>query len=73
MNKPIFTFDKKNYIILLISLSIICLGFILMTGGGSVNSIDFNPDIFSLRRITVAPITIIIGYIGVIVSIFYND
>ena len=34
---------------------------------------DFNPDIFSFRRIKLAPIIILVGYIGMIVSIFYND
>tara|TARA_B110000444_G_C18771301_1_gene562671 strand:+ start:295 stop:429 length:135 start_codon:yes stop_codon:yes gene_type:complete len=44
-----------------------------MIGGESVNNVDFNPEIFSFRRITIAPITIIIGYIGIIIAIFYND
>ena len=68
-----FLFSRMNYKILFISLFLLCVGFILMTGGGSDNFIDFNPEIFSIRRITMAPIMIIIGYIGVVVSIFYND
>ena len=68
-----FIFNKKNYIIFIVSLLVICLGFILMIGGESVNNVDFNPEIFSFRRITIAPITIIIGYIGIIIAIFYND
>ena len=71
--KPKFIFNEKNYIIFIVSLIIICLGFILMIGGGSINNVDFNPEIFSFRRITIAPITIIIGYIGIIIAIFYND
>lgn len=68
-----FIFNKKNYIIFIVSLLVICVGFILMIGGESVNNVDFNPEIFSFRRITIAPITIIIGYLGIIIAIFYND
>ena len=71
--KSQFVFNKKNYIIFIVSLIFICVGFILMIGGESVNNVDFNPEIFSFRRITIAPITIIIGYIGIIIAIFYND
>lgn len=66
-------FDKKNYLILLFSLGLITLGFLMMMGGGGETSTAFNPEIFSPRRIKLAPIVIIIGYIGVIFSIFYND
>ena len=71
--KQNFLFGSNNYKILFISLLLLCIGFIFMTGGGSDNLIDFNPEIFSIRRITIAPIIIIIGYIGVVVSIFYHD
>jgi len=52
---------------------LLCLGFILMIGGGAPNTHDFNPEIFSAQRIVIAPIIIIVGYIGMIISIFYND
>ena len=68
-----FIFKKNNYKILIVSLLILFLGFILMIGGGASNLDDFNPAIFSFQRIVIAPIIIIIGYIGMIVSIFYND
>jgi len=68
-----FIFNKKNYIIFILSIITICIGFILMTGGGSIDNIEFNPEIFSSRRIVIAPITIIIGYLGVIIAIFYNE
>ena len=55
------------------SLLLVCVGFILMIGGGGVSESDFNPDIFSPKRIIIAPIVIILGYIGMIFSIFYND
>ncbi|MDP2423088.1 MAG: DUF3098 domain-containing protein [Bacteroidales bacterium] len=57
-----FAFDKSNYIILLVGLVFILLGFILMTGGGSDDPNVFNEDMFNFRRITLAPILILIGY-----------
>ena len=72
-NKPIFLFTRMNYIILLFSLFLLLIGFICMTGGGGENDFDFNPEIFSARRIILAPIIIIAGYIGMVFSIFYND
>ena len=74
MKKQIqFIFKNNNYKILIVSLLILFFGFILMIGGGAPNLDDFNPAIFSFQRIVIAPIIIIIGYIGMIVSIFYND
>ena len=61
-NKPEFLFDKVNYKILLVGLAVIALGFILMSGGGSDDPNVFNPDIFSFRRITLAPIILVIGF-----------
>jgi len=71
--QPKFLFEFKNYALLLASLLLLCVGFILMIGGGGVSESDFNPDIFSQKRIIIAPIVIIIGYVGMIFSIFYND
>ena len=67
-----FLFNKFNYYIFLISLSIIIIGFTLMIGGGGDNEYDFNPEIFSKTRIIVSPILIIIGYLGLGLSIFYD-
>lgn len=57
-----FIFEKKNYVFMLIGLGIITLGFILMTGGGSDDPNVFNPEIFSWRRIRLAPTLVIIGF-----------
>ena len=70
--KSQFLFGSKNYIILIISILLILFGFVLMIGGG-VTETDFNPEIFSNQRIKIAPFIIILGYIGAIFSIFYND
>jgi len=72
-NQSKFLFGNKNYLLLFISILVIATGFILMIGGGGITDTDFNPDIFSNRRIIIAPIVIIIGYILIGVSIFYND
>lgn len=69
-NKEGFLFEKVNYKFLLIGLSIIALGFILMTGGGSDDPNVFNPEIFSFRRIRLAPTTVLAGFGIVIYSIF---
>ena len=73
MKKTSFIFTKRNYLILIVSLCLICAGFILMRGGGGETEFDFNPEIFANRRIIIAPIIIIIGYIGMVFSIFYHD
>ena len=57
-----FLFDKSNYKWMLIGVAFILLGFILMAGGKSPDPHKFNYDeIYSFRRITLAPIMILIG------------
>ena len=60
--KPIFVFGRKNYKFMFIGLACIALGFILMSGGGSDDPNVFNPEIFSFRRIRLAPMLILIGF-----------
>jgi Protein of unknown function (DUF3098) len=69
-NKNNFLFEKVNYKFLLIGLGIIALGFILMAGGGSDDPKVFNEDIFSFRRIRLAPTVVLTGFGVVIYSIF---
>jgi hypothetical protein len=71
-NKPEFLFDKLNYKILLIGLAVIALGFILMSGGGSENPNVFNEEIFSFRRIRLAPAVVLLGFGITIYSILKN-
>jgi hypothetical protein len=68
--KPDFLFDKVNYKILLIGIAVIVFGFILMSGGGSDDPKVFNEDVFSFRRIRLAPTVILIGFGITIYSIF---
>lgn len=68
--KPEFLFDKANYKFLLIGIVVIAIGFILMAGGGSDDPKVFNEDIFSFRRIRLAPTMVLIGFGITIYSIF---
>jgi hypothetical protein len=60
--KSDFIFGKKNYKFMLIGLACIAVGFVLMSGGGSDDPNVFNPDIFSFRRIRLAPTLVLIGF-----------
>lgn len=72
-NKHEFLFDKLNYKLLIIGILVITFGFILMSGGGSDNPNVFNEDIFSFRRIRLAPTVVLIGFGVVIYSIFKKE
>jgi membrane-bound ClpP family serine protease len=64
IGKENFALSKENYILLVIGFAIIVLGFILMIGGKSEDPTVFNEDeIFSFRRITLAPIVVLAGFI----------
>lgn len=59
-------FQKRQYIILILMLGLLTLGFILMSGGRSANPDTFNNEMFSFRRITLAPLVVIGSYVGFI-------
>ncbi len=60
-NKGVFLFSKKNYVLMLIGIAVIALGFILMAGGGSEDPAVFNEEIYNFRRIRLAPTLVLIG------------
>lgn len=64
-----FAFQKDNYMIILIGVGVLVLGYLLMIGGGAESPDKYNPEIFSSRRITVAPITLLIGFAVVLYGI----
>lgn len=66
-----FAFSKTNYVLLTIGLVMIALGFFLMLGPGTTET-HFEEDIFSVRRISIAPVTSFLGYIFLIFSILYK-
>ncbi len=64
---------KQNLKLMLIGFGIIVLGFILMAGGGSDHpATEFNYDMFSFRRITLAPILVIGGFAFEIYAIMHK-
>ncbi len=67
-----FIFRRKNYKFMLIGIAFIVLGFILMAGGGSDDPTIFNPEIYSWRRIRLAPTFILIGFAIEIYAILLN-
>lgn len=71
MDKRNFAFSKTNYILLIVGMAIVVIGFILMSGGGS-DETAFNPDIFSDRRIKVAPMVSLVGFIVVLGAIMWK-
>ncbi len=68
MDKRNYAFDKVNFILIAVGMLVVILGFILMSGGGS-NETTFSPDIFSVRRIKVAPVVCFLGFISIIYAI----
>ena len=66
-----FAFDKTNYILLAIGMAIIIVGFILMSGSGSAEGV-FNEDIFSARRIKLAPVVCFFGFMFMTVGIMHK-
>lgn len=74
MAKPVRTddmpFTGTNYKLLLIGIAILVVGYVLMSGGGNGDPNAFDAaEIFSDRRITVAPIVTIAGYIFIVYAI----
>lgn len=69
-NEKGFVFEKINYMLLAGGLVMVIIGFFLMAGGGSDDPNVFNPEVFSARRITVAPTVVLLGFAVVMVGIF---
>lgn len=58
-----FPFGKENYVLMLVGIALIFLGFICMAGGGTSDPAVFDESIFSFRRITLAPTLVIAGFV----------
>lgn len=63
VKKEGFAFGKENYLFMIIGIVVIIIGNLLMIGGGSNDPNVFDPEIFNSRRLTLAPIVILTGFI----------
>ncbi|GIV44805.1 MAG: hypothetical protein KatS3mg035_1928 [Bacteroidia bacterium] len=71
-NSTSFPFERINFIIMLVGIAVIGLGYLLMVGGGSDDPKVFSEEIFSFRRLTLAPIVILLGFAIEVVAILYT-
>ena len=71
-NQKVMPFGRMNYILVIVGIALIALGFILMIGGGSSNPDVFNEEMFNFRRLTLAPILVLAGFVVEIVAIFWK-
>jgi len=69
-NNKHFTLGKINLILIAVGFAIIILGFALMTGSTTIK--EFNPDVYSFRRITIGPMISLFGFISIIFAILYK-
>lgn len=68
MDKRNFAFDKMNYILLAAGMVVVIIGFLLMTGPSS-SATTYEPDIFSARRIKVAPVVCLLGFVSMVYAV----
>lgn len=81
-NKPIIkqeednnislSFSLINYILMVVGIVILAIGYMLLAGGGSDDPNVFNPAMFDNRRLFVAPILIVLGFVIEIVAIMFK-
>lgn len=68
-----YLFNKRRYRFLVLSIFIIGIGFVLMSGGESTDPNIFNNEIYNFRRIRLAPLMVVSGFVLCIFSILYKD
>ena len=69
----VFPFTKMNYLMIIAGIVLVIVGFLLMKGGGSTDPNVFNEEeLFSFRRITLAPAVVILGYVVVLYAILFR-
>ena len=73
MNGKDYLFNKRRYRTLFLSIFVIALGFIIMSGGETSDPNIFNDEIYNFRRIRLAPLIVLSGFILCIFSILYNE
>ncbi len=57
-----------NFILLAVGMAVVIIGFLLMSGPGSTDT-TYEPDIFSVRRIKIAPVVCLVGFVSIIYAI----
>jgi len=67
-----FAIAKENFKYIAIGVCILIIGFLLMTGGKPDNPAEFNPAVFSFRRITLAPVIVVSGFMFIVWAIMGN-
>ena len=72
MDKRDFAFGRMNYILLAVGMAVVIIGFLLMSGSGSSDT-TYNPDIFSARRIKVAPVVCLLGFVSMIYAVVHRS
>lgn len=68
MDKKKLAFNKVNFILLIVGSLVVIAGFALMSGSGSDDT-HFDPTIFSARRVKVAPLVCLLGYVSMIYGV----
>lgn len=68
MDKRNLAFDRVNYILLAVGMLIVVVGFLMMSGSGSTDQ-TYDADIFSARRIKVAPVVCLFGFLSMIYGV----
>ena len=71
MDKKDFAFGRMNFVLLAAGMFVVIIGFILMGGDGSTAD-SYNPDIFSARRIKVAPLLCLLGFVSMIYAVVHK-
>ena len=72
MEKKDFAFGRMNFILLAAGMLVVIIGFILMSGSSTTDD-AYNPDIFSTRRIVVAPIVCLLGFLSMIYAVVHKS
>lgn len=68
MDKRNLAFGRMNFILLAVSMLVVIIGFVLM-GGSSSTAEAYQPDIFSARRIKVAPVVCLVGFVAMVYAV----
>jgi hypothetical protein len=66
-------FSRQNYFLMIVGIAFIVLGFVLMSGGGASDNTSFSEDIFSTRRLVVAPVMVVTGFVIEVFAILWKD